>query len=85
MARDETFVPSTRSDRGIVEDNGRVDYDEIFGDTPLYTLLLLIRQQIFGFPAYLRTCCLTLCLLSPKLSSVQYLWSKVVPEGHEPF
>ncbi|KAJ7650204.1 fatty acid desaturase-domain-containing protein [Roridomyces roridus] len=53
MTRDETYVPSTRSDRGIPQDTGDIDYDEIFGDTPLYTLFLLIRQQLVGFPAYL--------------------------------
>jgi len=53
MTRDETYVPSTRSDLEIPEDNGHIDYDEIFGDTPLYTLFLLIRQQVLGFPAYL--------------------------------
>jgi omega-6 fatty acid desaturase (delta-12 desaturase) len=53
MTRDETYVPKTRSDLGIPEDDGSIDYDEIFGDTPLYTLFLLIRQQVLGFPAYL--------------------------------
>ncbi|KAJ7678875.1 delta 12 fatty acid epoxygenase [Mycena polygramma] len=52
MTRDETYVPPTRSDLGIPEDD-RIDYDEIFGDTPLCTLFLLIRQQLLGFPAYL--------------------------------
>ncbi|KAJ7429675.1 fatty acid desaturase-domain-containing protein [Mycena galericulata] len=53
MTRDETYVPQTRSDRGIPPEDGHVDYDELFADTPLYTLILLIRQQLFGFPAYL--------------------------------
>ncbi|KAJ7475898.1 fatty acid desaturase-domain-containing protein [Mycena latifolia] len=53
MTRDETYVPKTRSDLGIPEDDGHIDYDELFGDTPLYTLFFLIRQQVLGFPAYL--------------------------------
>ncbi|KAJ7126936.1 delta 12 fatty acid epoxygenase [Mycena epipterygia] len=55
MTRDETYVPKTRSDLGLPKDNGHIDYDELFGDTPLYTLLLLVRQQVLGFPAYLNT------------------------------
>ncbi|KAJ6576541.1 fatty acid desaturase-domain-containing protein [Mycena vulgaris] len=53
MTRDETYVPKTRSDLGIPEEDGHLDYDELFGDTPLYTLFLLIRQQVLGFPTYL--------------------------------
>ncbi|KAJ7773344.1 fatty acid desaturase-domain-containing protein [Mycena metata] len=53
MTRDETYVPKTRTELGIPEEDGHIDYDEIFGDTPVYTLFLLIRQQILGFPAYL--------------------------------
>ncbi|KAK7062767.1 hypothetical protein VNI00_000256 [Paramarasmius palmivorus] len=52
MERDEVYVPKTRSDLGIPKE-GPIDWDEIFGDTPLYTLLMLIRQQLLAFPAYL--------------------------------
>ena len=63
MERDEVYVPKTRSDLGIPEershdhdhDHGKIDYDEYFGDTPIYTLYMLLRQQLFAFPAYLRT------------------------------
>ena len=50
------YVPKTRSDLGIPEehDQGKFDYDEYFGDTPIYTLYMLVRQQLFAFPAYLR-------------------------------
>ncbi|KAF7327700.1 Delta(12) fatty acid desaturase [Mycena kentingensis (nom. inval.)] len=54
ISRDETFIPWTRSEVGLpaAADAHDHDYDDIFGDTPLYTLLLLVRQQLFGFPAY---------------------------------
>ncbi|CDO78053.1 hypothetical protein BN946_scf184616.g2 [Trametes cinnabarina] len=54
MERDEVYVPKTRSDLGIPpESEGKIDYDEYFGDTPIYTLFTLIRQQLLAFPAYL--------------------------------
>ncbi|KAM5531366.1 hypothetical protein V8D89_014959 [Ganoderma adspersum] len=61
MERDEVYVPKTRSDLGIPEerghghdhDHGKIDYDEYLGDTPIYTLCMLLRQQLFAFPAYL--------------------------------
>lgn len=56
MERDEVYVPKTREDLGIPEKpNHEIDWDEIFGDTPVYTLYMLIRQQVLAFPAYLRT------------------------------
>lgn len=55
MERDEVYVPKTRADLGIPDEESRkIDYDEIFGDTPLYTLYMLVRQQLLAFPAYLR-------------------------------
>ncbi|OSC96493.1 linoleoyl phosphatidylcholine delta-12 acetylenase [Trametes coccinea BRFM310] len=54
MERDEVYVPKTRSDLGIPEEGeGKIDYDEYFGDTPIYTLFMLVRQQLLAFPAYL--------------------------------
>ncbi|KIP05950.1 hypothetical protein PHLGIDRAFT_107537 [Phlebiopsis gigantea 11061_1 CR5-6] len=56
MERDEVYVPWTRSELGIPqpnEKNGKIDYEEYFGDTPLYTLFALVRQQLLAFPAYL--------------------------------
>ncbi|KJA16239.1 hypothetical protein HYPSUDRAFT_47552 [Hypholoma sublateritium FD-334 SS-4] len=54
MERDEVYVPKTREDLNIPEiPNEDIDWDEIFGDTPIYTLYTLIRQQILAFPAYL--------------------------------
>ena len=49
------YVPKTRSELGLEkESEGQsVDYDEILGDTPIYTLFMLIRQQVLAFPAYL--------------------------------
>lgn len=55
MERDEVYIPKTRKDLGIPDKpNHQIDWDEIFGDTPIYTLFLLIRQQLLAFPAYLR-------------------------------
>ncbi|KAJ7784930.1 delta 12 fatty acid epoxygenase [Mycena maculata] len=53
MERDEVYVPKTRSELGIPYPGSHVDYEEIFGDTPLFTLLMLLRQQLLAFPAYL--------------------------------
>ncbi|KAG7095521.1 hypothetical protein E1B28_006259 [Marasmius oreades] len=52
MERDEVYVPKTRSDLGIPHEHS-IDWDELFGDTPIYTLFMLIRQQLLAFPAYL--------------------------------
>ena len=54
MERDEVYVPKTREDLNIPDKpNDEIDWDEIFGDTPIYTLYMLIRQQVLAFPAYL--------------------------------
>jgi len=54
MERDEVYVPKTREDLGIPEKaQDEIDWDELFGDTPIYTLYMLIRQQLLAFPAYL--------------------------------
>ncbi|KAF9456330.1 hypothetical protein BDZ94DRAFT_1285801 [Collybia nuda] len=62
VERDEVYVPKTRADLGVPElkeghydhshDDG-IDYDEFFGDSPIYALYILIRRQLFAFPAYL--------------------------------
>ena len=58
MERDEVYVPKTRAELGLPPAHAAhaIDYDEILGDTPVYTLLMLVRQQFVAFPAYLRTC-----------------------------
>ncbi|TRM66555.1 fatty acid desaturase-domain-containing protein [Schizophyllum amplum] len=55
MERDEVYVPRTRTDLGLppASEAHPVDYEEILGDTPLYTLFMLVRQQVLAFPAYL--------------------------------
>ncbi|EKM52302.1 uncharacterized protein PHACADRAFT_186478 [Phanerochaete carnosa HHB-10118-sp] len=54
MERDEVYVPWTRAELNIPDDeDGTVNYEEYLGDTPLYTLAMLIGQQMFAFPAYL--------------------------------
>ncbi len=54
MERDETYVPKTRSDLGISADATPNEIEHLLEDTPLYTLFMLIKQQIFAFDAYLR-------------------------------
>ncbi|KAL1662944.1 hypothetical protein GGF50DRAFT_116492 [Schizophyllum commune] len=55
MERDEVYVPETRADLGLppADEARPVEYDEIMGDTPLYTPFVLVRQQLVAFPAYL--------------------------------
>lgn len=53
MEKDQVYVPMTRSDLGIPQNATPSHYQEILGDTPVYTLFMLVRQQILGFPAYL--------------------------------
>ncbi|PSR70427.1 hypothetical protein PHLCEN_2v13678 [Hermanssonia centrifuga] len=54
MERDEVYVPKTRSDLGLPrKDSQDIDWEDYFGDTPIYTLLVLVRQQLLAFPAYL--------------------------------
>lgn len=54
MEKDEVYVPWSRKELGIPQQNeGPIDYEEFFGDTPIYTLFTLIRQQLLAFPAYL--------------------------------
>ncbi|KAF9524565.1 fatty acid desaturase-domain-containing protein [Crepidotus variabilis] len=54
MERDEVYVPKTRDDLNIpTKPHDEIEWDEIFGDTPIYTLFCLVRQQVLAFPAYL--------------------------------
>ncbi|KAH8102899.1 fatty acid desaturase-domain-containing protein [Cristinia sonorae] len=54
MERDEVYVPKTRSQLGIPKlENHEIEWEDYFGDTPIYTLLMLLRQQFLAFPAYL--------------------------------
>lgn len=54
MELDEVYIPKTREDLGLPEeDEGQLNYSEILGDTPIYTTFYLIRQQLLAFPAYL--------------------------------
>ncbi|KAJ7784936.1 fatty acid desaturase-domain-containing protein [Mycena maculata] len=54
MERDEVYVPKTRSDLGLPQEiHDESIYEELLGDTPIYTLFMLIRQQVLAFPAYL--------------------------------
>lgn len=54
MERDELWIPATKSDLKIPESHhGDHNVEEYLGDTPVFTLLTLIGQQLIGFPMYL--------------------------------
>ena len=53
MEKEEAYVPKTRTDLKIPAAATDHDFKEILEDTPIYTLFMLIRQQIFAFDAYL--------------------------------
>ncbi|RPD52977.1 linoleoyl phosphatidylcholine delta-12 acetylenase [Lentinus tigrinus ALCF2SS1-7] len=53
MEKDEAYVPKTRTDLGIPADASDSAIKEMLEDTPIYTLFMLVRQQIFAFDAYL--------------------------------
>jgi hypothetical protein len=57
MERDEVYVPKTRSDLNIPEEHPDrpVNYSDFFDESPLFTLYMLVRQQLLAFPAYLCT------------------------------
>lgn len=55
MECDEVDIPKTRSDLGIPKDIRESDYEDYLGDIPIYTLCILLRQQLLAFPAYFRT------------------------------
>jgi hypothetical protein len=49
-----SYVPNTRSQMGLPPKSQRhIDYEEYLGDTPIYTMFKLLRQQLLGFPVYL--------------------------------
>ncbi|KAF8496630.1 hypothetical protein JB92DRAFT_3084729 [Gautieria morchelliformis] len=50
MEKDEVRAPTSASQGAAGK---HIDYDEYFGDTPIYTLFMLVRQQLLAFPAYL--------------------------------
>ena len=56
IERDEVYVPKTRRDLGIPPRDADVDWEDYFGDTPVYTLYMLVRQQLLAFEAYLCGC-----------------------------
>ncbi|THH12756.1 hypothetical protein EW146_g7395 [Bondarzewia mesenterica] len=59
MEHDEPYIPKTRSDLKIPAENAHdINYEEYFGDTPIYTVFMLVRQQLLAFPVYLPNCIL---------------------------
>ncbi|KAJ7123136.1 fatty acid desaturase-domain-containing protein [Mycena epipterygia] len=50
LERDENYVPPTRSELGIKNEN---QLHEMFEETPLYTLVRMCIMQLLGFQTYL--------------------------------
>ncbi|KAJ7681021.1 fatty acid desaturase-domain-containing protein [Mycena polygramma] len=53
VENDEVYVPHTRTELKLPADVEGSALEEHFGDTPLYTIFALLRQQLLAFPAYL--------------------------------
>lgn len=55
VEREENYVPRTRSDYGLPPENAcqPLDYQEIFEDTPLFTLGRMLFMQLLGWQSYL--------------------------------
>ncbi|EGV62994.1 delta 12 fatty acid desaturase [Yamadazyma tenuis] len=51
LARDMTFVPKNKQE--YLKAKGAVDLDDLLEDSPIYTLVQLVVQQLFGWIAYL--------------------------------
>ena len=85
MEKDEAYVPKTRSDLGIPADATEHDVHELLGDTPIYSLFMLIRQQIFAFDAYLgRASQLSQTVLQLTRCSLQCFRTNALPKGNQP-
>ncbi|KAF8324722.1 fatty acid conjugase [Cantharellus anzutake] len=55
MERDENYVPKTRSELKMASGDmmKRADYEEIFGETPIWTLGRMLVMQLMGWQLYL--------------------------------
>ncbi|KIP05951.1 hypothetical protein PHLGIDRAFT_107540 [Phlebiopsis gigantea 11061_1 CR5-6] len=53
MERDETWIPLTRSEMNLPPEDEKFDYEEYFGDAPIWTLGMLVLRQVIAFPVYL--------------------------------
>lgn len=55
MERDENYLPKTRSELNFApeETMKKADYEEIFGETPIWTFGRMIVMQILGWQLYL--------------------------------
>jgi hypothetical protein len=85
MERDEVYIPKTREDLDIPKKpHDEINWDEIFGDTPIYTLYMLIRQQVLSFPAYLREFHASWDVISNEACSFQRLRSENLPKMDQP-
>lgn len=55
MERDMVFVPRTREQQATRLGKMAHELGELTEETPIYTLIMLIAQQLFGWPNYLLT------------------------------
>ncbi|CAG8653831.1 37054_t:CDS:2, partial [Racocetra persica] len=53
IEKDQVFLPKTRTALGLPSKNEHEDGTSIYEDTPIFTLLMLILQQLVGWPLYL--------------------------------
>ncbi|KAF9012143.1 delta-12 fatty acid desaturase [Hymenopellis radicata] len=55
LERDQHYIPPTRSSLNVPPKDmaEKIDYWEILGEAPLYTLIRIIAMQLFGWQAYL--------------------------------
>ncbi|KAF9506555.1 hypothetical protein BS47DRAFT_1399401 [Hydnum rufescens UP504] len=55
MERDENYLPKTRSELKMAPESvmKKADYEEIFGETPFYTLTRMAIMQFLGWQLYL--------------------------------
>ena len=53
MEKDENWLPPTRSDRGLPpKEAAAIPYEEYLEDSPIYTIAILLLQQVMGLTAY---------------------------------
>ncbi|KAJ3283692.1 Delta(12)-fatty-acid desaturase [Blyttiomyces sp. JEL0837] len=54
MTKDQVFIPKTRTEMGVPKDKAIKEHDEpFFQNAPIVELFSIIKQQLFGWPAYI--------------------------------
>ncbi|CAK5272323.1 unnamed protein product [Mycena citricolor] len=70
IKNDKVYMPCTRSDLKLPEQSEGLELEELFSDTPLYTLTMLIIQEFITFPAYL---CVFMTVVRDQLADLHAL------------